>query len=76
MTPAMLCEVCAGPAVDRTPPGYDGLKINCPSCGNYAISASVLDRFRQLTREERRRALERAKARTSLGRPSIGRNEL
>jgi hypothetical protein len=23
----MLCEVCKGPAVDRTPPGYNGVKI-------------------------------------------------
>jgi hypothetical protein len=72
----MLCEICAGPAVDRTPPDYDGLKINCQTCGNYAISGSVLDRFRQLRGEERRRALEKAKARTSLGRPLIAGAEL
>jgi len=72
----MLCEVCASPAVDRTPPNYDGLKINCPTCGNYAISGSVLNRFRQLPGEERRRALERAKARTSLGSPLIAGTDL
>jgi hypothetical protein len=67
----LFCEVCKGPAVDRTPPGFDGLKINCPRCGNYAIVGSVLNKFRELEIEERRRALEEAKTRMSLGRPLI-----
>jgi hypothetical protein len=66
-----FCEICKGPAVDRTPPGSDGVKINCPTCGNYAIAGSVLNRFRELEIEARRRALEKAKTRTSLGRPFI-----
>jgi len=72
----MLCEICKGLAVDRTPPGSDGVKINCPTCGNYAIAADVLNTFRELTIEERRMALQKAKARVSLGRPLITRIEL
>ena len=72
----MLCEICNGPAVDRTPPGSEGVKINCPTCGNYAIAGDVLSKFRELTVEERRRALQKAKARVSLGRPLITRIEL
>jgi hypothetical protein len=72
----MLCEICKGLAVDRTPPGSDGVKINCPTCGNYAIAADVLNKFRELTVEERQRALQKAKARLSLGRPLITRIEL
>src|SRR6266545_1503574 len=44
----MLCEVCGGPAVDRSPPGYGGVKVNCPRCGNYSIAGSVRDKFRQI----------------------------
>ena len=72
----MLCDICKGLAVDRTPPGSDGVKINCPTCGNYAIAGDVLNKFRELTVEERRRALQKAKARLSLGRPLITRIEL
>ena len=73
----MLCEVCGGPAVDRTPPGYDGVKISCPRCGNYSIAGSVQKTFRQLSLDKRRRALERAKAHGSLGmRPLITATEL
>jgi hypothetical protein len=72
----MLCEICKGLAVDRTPPGSDGVKINCPTCGNYAIAGDVLSKLRELTVEERRRALQKAKARVSLGRPLITRIEL
>jgi hypothetical protein len=71
----MFCEICKGPAVDRTPPGSDGVKINCPTCGNYAIAGSVLNKFKELEIEERRRALQKAKDRTSLGRPLISRIE-
>ena len=68
----MLCEVCKGPAVDRTPPGYNGVKINCPTCGNYSIAQSARNTFRQLSFDERRRALEKAKVHASLGmRPLI-----
>ncbi len=62
----MLCEVCGRPAVDRSPPGYGGVKINCPTCGNYSIAGSVRDKFRQLSLDERRRDLERAKDHASL----------
>ena len=72
----MLCEICNGLAVDRTPPGSDGVKINCPTCGNYAIAGNVLNKFRELEMGERRRALQKAKARLSLGRPLITRIEL
>jgi hypothetical protein len=47
-----FCEICKGPAVDRTPPGSDGVKINCPTCGNYAIAGSVLNKFQGLKIEE------------------------
>jgi hypothetical protein len=76
MSAVMLCEICKGLAVDRTPPGSDGAKINCPTCGNYAIAGDVLNKFRELTAEERLRALQKAKARVSLGRPSITRIEI
>jgi hypothetical protein len=66
-----FCEICKGPAVDRTPPGSDWVKINCPTCGNYAIAGSVLNKFQELEIEERRRALQKAKDHTSLGRPLI-----
>jgi hypothetical protein len=73
----MLCEVCGGPAVDRTPPGYGGVKINCPTCGNYSIAGNAHDKFRQLSLGDRRRALEKAKNHASLGmRPLIGTAEL
>ena len=73
----MLCEVCKGPAVDRTPPGYNGVKINCPTCGNYSIAESEQNTFRQLSFDERRRALEKAKAHASLGmRPLVRAIEL
>ena len=62
----MLCEVCGGSAVDRTPPGYNGVKINCPTCGNYSIAGSVQNKFRQLSLDERRRALQKAKAHASV----------
>ena len=39
----MLCEICKGLAVDRTPPGSDGMKINCPTCGNYAIAGDAAE---------------------------------
>jgi hypothetical protein len=72
----MLCEVCGGP-FDRTPPGYGGVKINCPTCGNYSIAGNVQDKFRQLSVGERRRALEKAKDHAALGmRPLIGTAEL
>jgi hypothetical protein len=73
----MLCEVCERPAVDRTPPGYDGVKISCPTCGNYSLAGSVKKTFRQLSPDNRRRALEKAKAHASLGmRPLISAIEL
>jgi hypothetical protein len=49
----MICEVCAGPAVDRTPPGYDGVKINCPTCGNYSVAGIVQNTFQQLSLDKR-----------------------
>jgi hypothetical protein len=63
--------------VDRSPPGYGGVKVNCPTCGNYSIAGSVRDKFRQLSLDERRKALERANDHASLGmRPLIGATEL
>ena len=53
----MLCEICRGPAVDHTPPGYDGMNIRCSTCGNYSIAGSVLNKLRQLSLDERYRAL-------------------
>ncbi len=67
----MLCEICRGPAVDHTPPGYDGMNIRCSTCGNYSIAGSVLNKLRQLSLDERYRALQRAKSHGSLGSPLI-----
>ena len=67
----MLCEVCRGLAVDRTPPGYDGMKISCSTCGNYSIAGNVLNKFRQLSLNERDRVLQKAKGHLSLGSPLI-----
>ena len=67
----MLCEICRGPAVDHTPPGYDGMNIRCSTCGNYSIAGNVLNKLRQLSLDERYRALQRAKSHGSLGSPLI-----
>ncbi len=62
----MLCEICEHPVVDHTPPGYDGVTIHCPTCGNYSIAGSVWNDFRQLSPDGRLRALQKAKAHASL----------
>ena len=72
----MLCEVCRGPAVDHTPPGCDWMKISCSTCGNYSIAGSILNKFRQLSLDERCRALRKAKDHGSLGSPTIASSEL
>ena len=73
----MLCEICGERTLDRTPPGYDGVKISCPSCGNYSIAGSARNKFRQLSVDERRRALQKAKAHASLlAEPLIASREL
>jgi len=66
MNTGILCEICADQARDRTPPGYDGVTISCPTCGNYSIAGSVRNKFRQLSPDERRKALQKAKAHGSL----------
>jgi hypothetical protein len=66
MNTAFLCEICGDQARDRTPPGYDGVTISCPTCGNYSIAGSVRNKFRQLSLDERRKALQKAKAHGSL----------
>jgi hypothetical protein len=53
------------------------VKISGPTCGNYSLAGSVKKTFRQLSPDNRRRALEKAKAHASLGmRPLISAIEL
>jgi ribosome-binding protein aMBF1 (putative translation factor) len=69
----MICEICGGAALDRTPADYDGTKIDCLDCGrNFAIAGTIHDRFRQLEPEERVGAFQKAMRRASPGtRPLI-----
>ena len=73
----MQCEICGALAVDRTPPDFDGLKLECGECGKYAIAGTSLDTFRKLESEERRGALRKAKSRARAGEwPLIAGTEL
>ena len=66
MSTTILCEICGDQARDRTPPGHDWVTISCPTCGNYSIAGSVRNKFRQLSPDERRKALQTAIAHASL----------
>ena len=66
MNTAFLCEICGDQARDRTPPGYDGVTVSCTTCGNYSIAGSVRNKFRELSLDERRKALQKAIAHASL----------
>lgn len=74
----MICAICGGAAVDRTPSDYDGTKIDCPDCGRkYAIAGTIQNKFQTLGTDERVAAFRKAIAHASLGmRPLISSSEL
>jgi hypothetical protein len=57
----MQCCGCGAAAQDKTPGDLDGIRIDCPRCGVYEVSGSVLDRLLRLTAPERAEALAKAK---------------
>jgi len=57
----MQCCGCGAAAQDKTPGDLDGIRIDCPRCGVYEVSGSVLDRLLRLTMPERAEALAKAK---------------
>ena len=57
----MQCCGCGAAAQDKTRGDLDGLRIDCPHCGVYEVSGSVLDRLLRLSMPERAEALARAK---------------
>lgn len=73
----MKCEVCDSPAIDRTPADYDGVKIDCPTCGKYAVAGTALNGLRVQEPVERMGVMLRAKRRAlSDGRTLIATTEL
>lgn len=67
----LQCPVCGGSARDRTPPGFDGIVVGCPTCGNYAVAAGCLDKLKGLESDGRREVLRKAKHLAKFGSPSI-----
>lgn len=57
----MQCCACGATAQDKTPGDLDGIRIDCPHCGVYEVSGSVLDRLLRLTMPERAEALAEAR---------------
>ena len=58
------CLVCGNEkALDKSDPSLDGSSVNCPSCGRYSISGTVLAQFLELPRKDRKDALDKAKRR-------------
>lgn len=57
----MQCCACGAAAQDKTPGDFDGIRIDCPRCGLYEVSGSVLDRLLRLSLPERAEALATAK---------------
>ena len=60
----MNCPICSGDAEDITPPGFNVVRAQCPECGEYVISYTLLanSRFQMLSPDERRTMLVRARA--------------
>ena len=67
----MQCPVCGGPATDHTPPEFDGIFINCNTCGNYSIAGGYIDKLRAFAPEVRRDVLWKAKQIAKFARPLI-----
>jgi hypothetical protein len=44
-----------------TPGDLDGIRVDCPHCGIYEVSGTVLNRLLRMTLPERAEALARAK---------------
>jgi hypothetical protein len=61
----MQCCACGAMAVDRTPSGLDGIRIDCPHCGTYDVGSSVLDRLLRLDLPQRAEVLATAKRHTT-----------
>jgi len=69
----MQCPVCGSPATDHTPPQFDGIFINCNTCGNYSIAAGYVDKLCAFAPDVRRSVLLKAKQIARFARPSIDR---
>lgn len=41
MTSTISCPICASAATDKSN-GYDGLKVDCPRCGDFGITGSAI----------------------------------
>lgn len=57
----MQCCACGAIAQDKTLGDFDGIRIDCPRCGVYVVTGTVLDRLLRLTLPERAEALSMAK---------------
>jgi hypothetical protein len=57
----MQCQVCAAAAENITRPGFDGLAVRCPRCGDFEVADSALNRLLRCDADERATALEKAK---------------
>ena len=57
----MQCCGCGAVARDMTPGDLDGIRVDCPHCGTYEVSGTVLNRLLRMTLPERAEALARAK---------------
>jgi len=70
----VYCPICGTAAEDATKQPFDGLTVQCPVCGEYDISRSVLSdkRWEGLARDGRHRALDKVKRSAQPGkRPMI-----
>jgi hypothetical protein len=57
----MQCCACGAVAKDKTPVEYDGVVLNCPHCGEYGVSGTVLNDMLRMSLPECADALAKAK---------------
>jgi transcription elongation factor Elf1 len=70
----MNCPICGGANAEHIKTTLDGMNIDCPACGEYAISSETLatKQWQRLEPEQRRDALDQAKRSAQPGdRPTI-----
>lgn len=73
MTKSIVCPICEAKAED-IPSTFHGVAVNCNSCGEFEVSASLMgdSKWQALDRNGRLAALDRAKKDASAGgRPRI-----
>ena len=56
----MQCPVCEGPAKEITPPGLDGVSVDCPTCALFDVTDKAIKKLEGLGTEGRRGALTKA----------------